>query len=312
MKKIINQCSFIMKKLFWIDEWNIGIISIPVEYFLQRDFSPEIAWLPKRRKGDFIADPFVVSENSCLTILYEELAISDGRGKISALSGTWSQQTLEFQPVQTVDISNQFSKQKHLSYPYILHYENEFYCVPEMNGENGVKLFQAVRFPDQWKEVSVIIKGFKAVDPTIFHHEGYWWLFCTNQEEDPQSKLYVWFSEDLYSGWTEHLLNPVKSDVTSSRPAGKPFYKEGSLYRPSQDCSRTYGGKIVINEIVELTPTKFKEEPVIDIQPFSMTPYSKGIHTISYSGNITVIDSKRSRFFPLKVFYKWKSSGRQL
>ena len=93
-------------------------------------------------------------------------------------------------------------------------------------------------------------------------------------------------------------MNPVKFDVHSSRPAGTPFWHNGSLYRPAQDSSRTYGGAIVINRITKLTLDEFQEETAIHLDPFRHTRYPDGWHTLSAAGSITVLDGKRMAFIP--------------
>jgi hypothetical protein len=87
----------------------------------------------------------------------------------------------------------------------------------------------------------------------------------------------------------------VKTDVRSSRPAGTPFVHEGSLYRPAQDCSRTYGGRIALNRIVTLTSEDFLEEPVALIEPVRSSRYPDGVHTVSAFGEHTLVDGKRRR-----------------
>ncbi len=54
---------------------------------------------------------------------------------------------------------------------------------------------------------------------------------------------------------------PRPSAAEKDRPAGALFTVAGQIYRPAQDCSRTYGGAIVINKIERLTPEKFVELP---------------------------------------------------
>jgi len=88
-------------------------------------------------------------------------------------------------------------------------------------------------------------------------------------------------------------MNPVKTDVRSSRPAGVPFWHHGELFRPAQDCSQTYGGQIAINKIRVLTPTEFREEVVKVVTPPAEGPYQMGVHTLSAVGDFTVIDGKR-------------------
>src|SRR5439155_12990002 len=87
-----------------------------------------------------------------------------------------------------------------------------------------------------------------------------------------------------------------KCDITSARPAGVPFWVAGSLIRPAQDCSRSYGGAITLNKIHELTPTRFREETVASIVPDPRGPYPDGIHTLSFVGDSMLIDSKRHVF----------------
>jgi len=89
----------------------------------------------------------------------------------------------------------------------------------------------------------------------------------------------------------------VKVDVRSSRPAGTPFTSDGTLYRPSMDNTGWYGGRVVVNRVVALTPDDFTEEVAVVIPPFP-GPFGRGIHTIAAAGQSTVIDGKRLRLVP--------------
>jgi hypothetical protein len=104
-----------------------------------------------------------------------------------------------------------------------------------------------------------------------------------------------------------HATNPVKVDAGSSRPAGTPFVHGGELYRPAQDCSKTYGRRIVLNRVIKLTVSEFEEERAAVVNPDSNGPYPHGLHTISSvlnAPNVTLIDGKRI------VFPKfWKRVG---
>ena len=74
-------------------------------------------------------------------------------------------------------------------------------------------------------------------------------LFCTNLDEGYHSHLYIFYADELLGPWRPHSKNPVKIDVRSAGPAGPFFWYEGALYRPTQDCSRLYGGCINITRI---------------------------------------------------------------
>jgi hypothetical protein len=69
----------------------------------------------------------------------------------------------------------------------------------------------------------------------------------------------------------------------------------GELYRPAQDCSKTYGGRVVLNRILRLTPTDFSEAPERFVEPTPGSLYGKALHTLSGAGPRTVIDGKRWR-----------------
>ena len=96
--------------------------------------------------------------------------------------------------------------------------------------------------------------------------------------------------------WEAHFLNPVKTDIRSSRPAGTPFSHEGELYRPAQDGSSSYGGSVTITRVDELTPERFREVAVATISPSPSDRYKDGIHTISAAGSRTVVDGRRDVF----------------
>ncbi|MBV5333625.1 hypothetical protein JZU54_08920, partial [bacterium] len=84
--------------------------------------------------------------------------------------------------------------------------------------------------------------------------------------------------------WRPHANNPVKIDVTGARMAGAPFWHEGALYRPAQDCLRTYGGAVVVYRIEQLTLKTFVEVPVRRLLPDATESCPHGLHTLSAWG----------------------------
>jgi hypothetical protein len=183
----------------------------------------------------------------------------------------------------------------HASYPFVFEHDGDRFCVPELGRARRVDLFRAGE-DGTWDRVATLVDGFPAVDPTLFRYAGLWWLLCTDADRGPNVKLHAWWALDLLGPWRPHAANPLKTDVRSSRPAGTPFVHAGVLYRPAQDDSRTYGGRVVLNRVVHLTPSEFEEEPVASVEPDPDGPYPNGLHTISAAGELTLIDGKRSRF----------------
>src|SRR3989442_14962308 len=181
-----------------------------------------------------------------------------------------------------------------------MEHKGQVYCVSESWQSRRVFLYVFDDRARQWRSVRSLIEDFPAVDATILRHDGLWWLWCTNAEDEPDSKLFLWYAFDLFGPWKPHPGNPVKVDARSSRPAGRPFFFDGTLYRPAQDCSRTYGGGITINRVRQLSPIEFCEEPVVSLEPWDGR-YRAGIHTLAGGDPLTVLDGKRRVVLPTPV-----------
>ena len=285
-KIITNFLTEIHYYLFCHDNWNIGVVYEPIYAFLRPQTKPEIHWLPKPEKDKFKADPFGIAKNQKVYIFFEDFDYRYNKGNISSIELMNGASASDSKLVMDLPI--------HLSYPYIFEYQGEVYCIPETFQEREISLYKAGEFPDKWAKVTTLLKDIAALDSTVFQYKKRWWLTFTDQDEDIHLKLFVWYSSDLFGPWKPHAGNPVKIDIRAARPAGTPFMYNGELYRPAQDCSRIYGGRIIINRVIRLTPTEFEEEPAAVIEPFKNSPYPDGVHTIAAVGhNITLIDGNR-------------------
>ncbi len=273
------------KRIFRHADWNIGVAREPIQAFLKSDAIPDIDWLPHPRLGKYLADPFAVERDGKLTVLCEEFDYHSRTGLISCI------EIPEAGPPTSPQVVMDFPI--HVSYPYLIQHKEEIFCVPETARAREVGLYRAEEFPHEWAKVATLLEGFAGVDPTVFQHGGRWWLACTDDENGPVDKLRLWHARDLYGPWEPHEINPVKTDIHTARPAGTPFVYRGDLYRPAQDCAQTYGGRIVLNKVLRLTPAEFEEIPAVTLQPYAKSPYPDGLHTISSAGAVTLVDSKR-------------------
>lgn len=275
------------KKLFDLffryEYWNVGISNKPIESFINHS-KAEVTWLLKE-DNLYYADPFAYQEGDEYYLMVEEL-------NEKVVSGYLTRFTLKHGELSSIEKSV-LKLPSHMSYPFILEDKGETYCIPETSEEREVAIYKLDKETGDWRKVKVLIRDFPAVDSTIIKHDGKWWLFCTNADHGALRDLYIFHSEDLFGPWKPHLLNPVKQDVRSSRPAGTIFLKDRTLYRPAQDCSLTYGGRITINRIHVLTTNAYHEEVYTYINPESDSLYSDGTHTISSVGDLTLFDGKR-------------------
>jgi hypothetical protein len=284
------------RSFFRHQQWTLGVIRMPVTQVFERAIagprqSPKIEWLPERR-GRFIADPMVLGDDGNLVVLAEEFDWHSGLGHISRL------QTLNGSAPRTSEV---IRSEHHLSYPYLIEEAGERYCIPECAQSGRVTLYRLDPASAGIEEHKVLLENFPAVDPTLFKYEDRWWMFCTSAEAGVNEVLYAWHADTLLGDWQPHAGNPIKIDVGSARPAGPPFHHDGNWIRPAQDCSKRYGGALVFNRILELTPEAFAEEKVARLEPHPKGPYPAGLHTICGAGGLTVIDGARYAFVPAEM-----------
>ncbi len=276
---------------FFNSQWNIGLLQgDEVNPFANCNGTP-VRWFPEVPAPRFAADPFVVCHNGAVTLLGEVPNEDDMRGVI----GAWRLEGDEIIPLGSVIEEPNV----HLSYPYVFRWRGAIYCLPERSEAGGPILYRAVEFPRRWERVACLLPGIKAVDPTVFEHDGYWWLACTDLSTGEQSHLLLWYASEPVGPWRPHVLNPVRIDPRNARGAGPPFVHRGCLIRPAQDCSVTYGRKLVFNRVIVLTPEQYDEEVVGELAPYASGSYPDGLHTLSRDGGVTAIDGLRLVFDPL-------------
>jgi hypothetical protein len=284
-----------LKRLFWYDKWDIGVYHGDIASFVKSAGECKITWLGKFGRYSFVADPFIFHSGTSLKILAEYFNYFTCKGKIISIeSGA------DFEnPV----ISDEIVTQCHMSYPQMFEYNGEKYCIPETCKANKLMLYKFNRISGKFEYLKDLIVNFAAVDSTILYYQGKWWLFCTKGGRKANADLYIFHSDSPLQNWQLHKNNPVKSDICSARPAGDFFYVDGKLHRPAQNCGKTYGGSIIINEILKLDEESFEERQVAEIKPAQDSPYMHGLHNLSIGDNIVVIDGKKLQFSLLNPLF---------
>jgi hypothetical protein len=284
--------------LLHVEVWNVGVTRDSPERILERGRidADGVTWCVPRGRDHFIADPFAFEDRG-ERILFEEFGAS-AKGRICSIPLSNLNQPIEPRV--------EFEHSYHMSYPCLFRDGGETYCVPETYQSRRICLYR--RTGDHWRLERTLLEGRPFVDPTLFEHQGRYWLFFTLQDDGAYGNqtLHACHAESLHSEWRPHALDPLKSDIGSSRPAGTPLVIGGELYRPAQDCSETYGGALVLNRITRLTPTEFEETVAARIAPIANSPYPDGLHTLVRMGSGAVFDGKRFRFHPLAWRHNWR------
>lgn len=241
------------------------------------------------------ADPFVVERDGKTWIfaeLYDYIRCRGILGVCELIPG----QKCRWEPVLIEPF--------HLSYPCILEHGGKTYLMPESGEDRSLLLYEAVEFPRKWKRVKTLREGVSFADTTPISDDG---LALTHQVADgrhPQLLLI-----DLTGSRPD--VPAENQDLLRSRPAGKPFRREGRLIRPIQhswDFDQNYG-KSLIFSAVTVEDTLCREEPITEITPadlqYSRPIFLDGMHTYNASAHFEVIDIKTRRFNLLNLLFRF-------
>lgn len=299
MKKNI---SLLFKKLF-VKQWVIGISQGNIKDIIRtKNFNPNIQWLELDSIDHFRADPFPLKDkNGNINIFYEDFYFEDFYGNIS---------------IMTLDKNFKQSNHKtildtksHLSYPFVFEENNQIYIFPE-SAQNGKLSCYNYNTDSRSLDFVKDIIDLALVDSTIIKYKEKYWLFGTIGGKNSNSRLYIYYSDNLLGPYTPHKQNPVKEGSNGSRPAGNFIEVDGNLYRPSQNCQNQYGESITINKVISLDENTYSEEPYMLIsinQNNILNKNIKAIHTINVLDDLIIVDGLKWTFSPKN---QWKNFKR--
>jgi len=300
-----NKLIFQYRDLFLTEKWNVGIIPIPIEKFIKPGtYSiPEPTWLNiNTKKSVYHADPFGILNNGKFNIICEEYDYRTAKGVLVSFQTEAQSNKIEKKTIS-------LEKDYHLAFPYLFEYQDKSYCIPENSEGGNVDLYRFDPSSGKLFFEQTLIEDLRAVDASLFNYNGFWWLFFTDRISTNE-RLHIWYSYNFLGPYKPHANNPVKVDVRSSRPAGNPFLIGGKLLRPSQDCAERSGSRIIINEILSLSPTEFSETEYAILNPAKNSRFADGMHTFCVTEGAVIVDGKREVFiwqaFVKKLSTKFK------
>ena len=268
-------------------QWNI---LLNIDNKISTSFSEFKEIIPP--KDRFWADPFVIYKNQQYHIFFEEFLDFKNKGHLSVMivdnNGSYSK------PVKILE------RDYHLSFPSIFEFENTLYLIHGTihNSNSYVELFKCEDFPFKWIHDRKLITNIPLVDTTMFFYNKKWWVFACKAENDGTSQsneLMLFYSDNpLSKDWNPHPLNPIVSDITNARPAGKIFEMNEKIIRPAQNCFQIYGNGFSLNEIIKLNENEYEEKQLELFKPDWKNDLI-GLHTFNHDHGCTVIDTRKKR-----------------
>jgi hypothetical protein len=241
---------------------------------------------PVAPPGDrFWAAPFPFRHQGRTYLFFEECPDATRRGHIAVAEVDGSGR---LETPRTV-----LAKDYHLSYPFLLTWNETIYMVPETSEHRTVEIYRCLSFPDDWELERVLLENVIAVDATLLEQDGRWWMFVNQAQQGASDwdELHLYYATTPLGPWTPHRSNPVRSDVRSTRPAGQIFRRDGAWIRPTQDCSVRYGYATVLNRIEHLDTERYEETEIGRLLP-NDGQRAIATHTLNAAENLFVIDQK--------------------
>jgi hypothetical protein len=231
----------------------------------------------------FYADPFAVTWKGRSFVFFEDLDHRVGKGIISAIEFAEAGPKGPSLPV--------LEEPWHLSYPFLIQHDDELWMLPESTGNRDVTLYKCIEFPNRWERHTTLLSGLELADATIIRGGEFYYLFGATRDGAGgySDTLSIFYARDLFGPWLPHASNPVMVDRTGARPAGNFFSINGQRWRPVQDCTAGYGCALGLAEVVELSPTSFKQIVRHIIRPGPLWTGRK-LHTLNRCGRLELID----------------------
>ena len=286
----------IIKMLFYHESWDIMILKDHGSHLFP-DNTLEIlsktAAQQLKKKYTFQADPFIIEKADKLYVFYEAFSFRNSKGTLRC-------RILDRELTEIDDIKLEgFDDLKcHLSFPFLIHINDQLFMIPESSERKEVILFQSVEFPVRWKKIKVLISDTEVTDNVFLTINETCYLLSTTMDNE----IIIHSAENIYGQW-QRISPALKVSNPHHRGAGAPYLVDNKMYFLTQECTpETYGKSIYIKELVTLNDTVFDESLIEKIN--SSINHSDGVHTLNFSNNYIVYDTKINKFSFLSILKK--------
>lgn len=257
-------------------DWIIGFVEGGVEPLFGTE-KLKVHWVKNIYSDRWFADPFILDvDDKYIYVLAEECRYHK-RGRIAKL-------TIDKVSYKMLSMDIILHEKTHLSFPNIIRHEGKVYVYPENCHSKKLDIYEYSEKDEQLIPVQTICND-GLWDSTITDYFGKWQLFGGRENH---------FCLEEYD-WSESQMRFIHSRTYESaqadfRLAGQFFKYQGEVYCPMQDCSKTYGGAVIVNKVSK-TEDGIRFTPVRRIVSPSKR-MNEGMHTLNMYKGLVVIDAK--------------------
>ena len=257
--------------------WTIGFLENSINDVVHGK-NLQVVWMKHSYQDRWFADPFVLDvDKDYIYILAEEFYMPLGRAYIAKL-------TIEKKTKRLASTKPILKLNTHLSYPAIIRKDGKIFIYPESGQSGRLVLYEYDPVTDNMSECKTILNEDvgDATYTTLFGEEL---LFCTKPPLYNDRILHIYRKENGKFSDSE----TVTFNDKVARMAGDFFVVDEKIYRPAQDCNKSYGNGLVIQGVThEQGIWQFK-----DIQRYYSTNPDNplGMHTFNMYKDIIVVDS---------------------
>jgi hypothetical protein len=248
----------------------------------------KIKWVEPTYKDRWFADPFILDANeNNITLLVEEFFYPIKRAGIAKI-------IINRKNNRIVSTKTILTLPTHMSYPAILRKDGKIFIYPESGKSGKLKLYEYDKNTDELKEECVLINEYVA-DATYTNYFGEDLIFCTKLPDINEKRLCIYKkgSDNLYKFQEEIFF-----EDNVARMAGDFFSYNGIIYRPAQDCNKSYGHGTVIQKVINRNGKWIFHE--VRRYFSNNKKYPLGIHTLNMYKDVIVVDA---------VGYRWPKTG---
>jgi len=212
----------------------------------------------------FVCDPFLISFKGKLLIFFEICGYV-GDKYVTAIAKVETNESLTFiENFSVVKYANDkagVNRTHTISYPYPIIVQGELYLVIEEYSQQLET--QVYKYDLQLNNLDAVGSiPISIYDPNIHEIDGFFWIYGI----DDEYSIRVFMAETIAGPYIEHGSSGLYKGKDFARNAGAVFKWNGSLIRPFQDCSDSYGKSLGFSRISIDKTSGFQ---ILDDLPFN-------------------------------------------